>query len=105
MAFFMSFQVYILYSSSQEKFYKGQTFDLRLRVARHNAGYEKSTRSGVPWVLVWSAEKESRGDALILEKKLKNLSRERLIAFVRKYCEGSSAEGLEIVARVGGFDP
>ncbi|MFV0269103.1 MAG: GIY-YIG nuclease family protein, partial [Draconibacterium sp.] len=72
----MSFTVYILYSPGTDAYYKGQTSDLQDRIWRHNAGYEKATRIGAPWELVWSAEKETRGEALILEKKLKNLSRE-----------------------------
>ncbi len=101
----MRFQVYILYSPTQNKLYKGQTSDLELRTKRHNAGYEKSTRFGVPWILVWSAVKETRKEALLLEKKLKNLTRKRLIAFIHKYSDGISPEGLKIVDQTGGFDP
>ena len=81
----MSYSVYILYSSSIDSYYKGQTSDLKDRIRRHNAGYEKATKAGIPWILVWSAIKETRGEALRLERKLKNLSRERTIQFIQKY--------------------
>jgi putative endonuclease len=49
---------------------------------------EKATQSGVPWTLVWSTDKLSRSAAMILERKLKNLTRKRLIDFILKYSEG-----------------
>jgi putative endonuclease len=49
---------------------------------RHNSGIEKSTRAGKPWRLIWSTKKESRSEEVILEKKLKNLSRKKLIVFL-----------------------
>ncbi|WP_367182411.1 GIY-YIG nuclease family protein, partial [Winogradskyella sp.] len=38
-----------------------------------------------PWKLLWYTEKPSRSEALSLEKKLKNLSKDRLIDFIKKY--------------------
>ena len=81
----MSFWVYIIYSESTDSYYKGQTDNLNERIVRHNNGWEKATKSGVPWKLVWKAEKQDRSEAIILEKKLKNLSRKRLNAFMLKY--------------------
>jgi putative endonuclease len=52
---------------------------------RHNARYEKATASGASWKLIWATQKETRSDALKLEKKLKNLNRERTVAFIEKY--------------------
>ena len=67
------FYVYILFSPSTGKYYVGQTDDLENRLVRHNRGYEKSTSKYVPWVLVWQTTKSSRGEALVLELKLKNV--------------------------------
>ena len=80
----MSCIVYILYSGSSDKYYKGQTTNLEERLFRHNNGYEKSTKGGSPWKLVWYAEKPDRSSAMILEKKLKNLSRKKLVEFIKK---------------------
>ena len=85
---FMSYIVYIIYSESLDTFYKGQTNDIRDRLHRHNMKQEDATRSGVPWRLIWSIEKPSRSEAVILEKKLKNLSRKKLMEFILKYPEG-----------------
>ena len=80
----MSCIVYILYSGSSDKYYKGQTTNLEERLFRHNNGYEKSTKGGSHWELVWYAEKPDRSSAMILEKKLKNLSRKKLVEFIKK---------------------
>jgi putative endonuclease len=82
------YYVYILYSISTGRFYKGQTSNLEVRLKRHNSGSEKYTCKGTPWKLVFSIKKNSRSEALILEKKLKHLSRQRTINFMLKYNEG-----------------
>jgi putative endonuclease len=84
----MSYHVYVLYSLSVDKFYKGYTNNLEERIYRHNSGREISTKSGAPWSLIWTTEKESASKAIILERKLKNLSRQRLLIFMNKYDTG-----------------
>ena len=81
----MCYFVYILYSKSIDVYYKGQTADLEDRIKRHNNKQEKATRNGVPWDLVWYSKKSTRSEAIILESKLKNLSRERLIRFIKNH--------------------
>jgi putative endonuclease len=82
----MQFFVYILYSETFEKFYIGQTNNLTDRLNRHNSGYEKSTSPYIPWKMVWFTEKSSREEVMILEKKLKNLSKQRILLFIEKHC-------------------
>jgi len=79
--------VYILQSEKTFEFYKGQAADIHERVKRHNMGIETATKHGVPWILIWFVKKTTRSEAVILEKKLKNLSRERTIRFIEKYHE------------------
>ena len=79
------YYVYILYSESFDKFYIGQTNDLDDRIKRHNAGSESYTKRFVPWILKWSTQKPTRAEAMALEKKLKNLSKKRLLIFMEKY--------------------
>jgi putative endonuclease len=86
--FLMCYTVYIIYSKSSDTYYKGQTKDIFDRLSRHNNGQEKASRHGLPWKLLWSCEKPDRSSAIILEKKLKNLSRDRLIEFILKHPEG-----------------
>jgi len=66
-------------------YYIGQTNDVHNRFARHNAGYEKFTSKFRPWQMIWFCEKPDRAKAMALERKLKNLSKARLRAFIEKY--------------------
>ena len=81
------FYVYVLYSKKLAKFYIGQTSNLGERLKRHNAGWETFTAKGLPWELVWSTSKSCRAEAMALEKKLKNLSQDRIRKFVDKYSD------------------
>ena len=67
----MSYFVYILQSCKNNKYYIGQTKDLEQRVEYHNSGYSKSTKSGVPWKLVFLKEFHTRSEAMKYELKLK----------------------------------
>ena len=88
--FWMSYTVYILRSVNFDRYYIGQTADISDRLQRHNNGREKYTSPYLPWYLIWSAEVESRSEAMILERKLKNLSRARLKLFIEKYSKGKA---------------
>jgi putative endonuclease len=81
----MPVYVYILYSEAFGKYYIGQTNNISDRLNRHNNGYEKATSPYAPWKLLWFTEKSNRGEALLLEKKLKNLSQKRILQFIKKY--------------------
>ncbi len=76
--------VYILESLRDGSFYFGQTRDLNSRLARHNAGLEKYTSKKIPWKILWSCPVPTRGDAIRLERKLKNFkSRKRVLDFIQ----------------------
>jgi len=77
--------VYILYSPGHNRYYIGQTDDFEVRFVRHNNGSEKSTKPYVPWQKVCVIEKKNRSEAVILERKLKNLNSEDLKKFIVKY--------------------
>ena len=79
------YYIYILYSESFDKYYIGQTSDVSQRLKRHNSDYVNYTKSYVPWILVLYIEKETRSEAMILERKLKNLNRKKLLIFIEKY--------------------
>ena len=83
----MNYYVYILKSEVTGIYYKGVTQDITNRLQEHNSGEMKFTKAYVPWILVGYIEKPNRSQALILERKLKNLSRERLELFIDKYCK------------------
>jgi putative endonuclease len=79
------FFTYILYSERADRYYIGQTNNIAERVDRHNAGFVTSTVPYIPWKLVCFIPKDTRSEAMSLEKKLKNLSKKRLQDFIHKY--------------------
>jgi len=82
------FFVYILYSSKRDRYYVGFTSEIESRVARHNSGSTTSTKSGIPWVLVYSEEFDSKTDAIKREKGIKKMkSRKYIEDLVRKSLE------------------
>ena len=81
----MTYFVYILYSKKLDKYYKGHTNNVDNRLSRHNNGQSTYTKSGIPWTLVLALPKPTKQEAIILEKKLKNLNKNRLEAFIKKY--------------------
>jgi putative endonuclease len=83
------FCTYVLYSSEFNRFYIGQCEDISARLIFHNKGNVRSTKPFLPWTLVGYIEKPNRSDAMILERKLKNLNSEDLKKFILKYFEKS----------------
>ena len=82
----MSYYTYILFSPGSNRYYIGQTQDITKRLIRHNSGREKYTKSYVPWILYAYKCSSTRGEAVILERKLKNLkSTKRLLDFIKAH--------------------
>jgi putative endonuclease len=81
----MNYFVYILSAYEHKRYYKGYTKDLCERLARHNAGKEKSTAPYRPWKLIWFTRKASRSAAVQLELKLKRMSRKKIDAFILRH--------------------
>ena len=76
----MSYSVYILHSLSHDKFYIGQTNDLKARILSHNFLSTNSYTSKYrPWILHYSFEVHSRSNAMALENYLKKKPRTFLI--------------------------
>ena len=65
------FYVYVLWSEKTGRYYTGQTNNLDRRVFQHNSGFEKSTKHGAPWKLVYFEVLESRTEAIKRERFLK----------------------------------
>ncbi|OGE88379.1 MAG: endonuclease [Candidatus Doudnabacteria bacterium RIFCSPLOWO2_02_FULL_49_13] len=68
----MRFYAYILKSQKHGRYYVGSTNDLQDRLKRHNAGYNKSTKDGVPWELVYSETFLTKQEAYKRELKIKS---------------------------------
>ncbi|NNF33006.1 MAG: GIY-YIG nuclease family protein [Saprospiraceae bacterium] len=84
----MNFYVYIIYSTSRNIFYTGISTNPIKRLQYHNNAKDGFTSHGRPWQLLWSTYIGSRSDAEALEKKIKNLSQQRKIHFMKKYHDG-----------------
>ena len=76
----MKFYVYILWSSSPEKFYAGSTSNLEERFLQHHRGQSKFTAKEKPWQLIGNQELSERPDAIRLENKVKKRG-------IKKYLE------------------
>jgi putative endonuclease len=68
----MTYFAYVLFSEPYKKIYIGQTNDLMIRLAKHNAGLVRSTKAYRPWKLVYFEECSTRSEALCREKELKS---------------------------------
>ena len=64
-------KVYIIYSEKIDRYYKGVTEDLPWRVERHNAGWGRFTKRGIPWELVSSEDFETTSEAIKRERAIK----------------------------------
>ena len=74
------YTVYILHSSTLQKYYVGQTQNIDNRLIEHNAGETKSLRTGIPWSLVWQTTVSTRQESMEVEKKIKNIGARRFLA-------------------------
>ena len=77
------FTVYILFSSSIDKYYVGYTNDLERRLTEHNRKKGKYTDGGIPWRLVHQEEYESKSEAMNREKFIKSQkSRQYILSII-----------------------
>jgi putative endonuclease len=63
---------YILYSPNIDKYYTGSTNNLEWRIQRHNQGWGKYTKRGIPWKLVYYETFNNKSNALKRENEIKN---------------------------------
>jgi len=73
------YYVYVLKSLKDGNLYIGQTGNLEKRIAEHNSGMCKSTKSRMPLELIYKEECATRSEAMKREKELKSgKERERI---------------------------
>ena len=68
------YYVYVLKSEKDDKLYIGYTKDLRRRVHQHNTSSSLSTKSRIPFQLVYYEAYLSEKDAKDRERKLKRFA-------------------------------
>ncbi len=73
--------VYIIYSEIIHKYYTGATDDLEWRLQRHNQGWGRYTKCGIPWKIVYTEKFKTKSEALKREREIKRRKS-------RKYIEG-----------------
>ena len=71
--------VYIIHSTSLDKYYKGYSLNPESRVCQHNNNESRYTRNKGPWVLVYKQSYTNKKDALIREKVLKKYSKKQIL--------------------------
>ena len=73
--------VYIIYSSSLDKFYIGSTTDLEARLMQHNSSFFKQsyTAKTNDWELFYSIECDTLTQSLRIEKHLKQMKSRKYI--------------------------
>lgn len=74
----MFFYTYILQSIKHEDLYVGYTTDLKERLKKHNNGFNVSTKSHRPWILIFYEAYRNEKDAKRREKYLKTSQGSRL---------------------------
>jgi len=62
---------YILYSEKFDRYYYGHSSNVDLRLDRHNNGWTKSTKSGIPRKIVYYETFSTKGEAIKRELEVK----------------------------------
>jgi putative endonuclease len=75
----MKYFTYILYSEKIDQYYTGSTIDLIKRLIRHNYGYNRSTKRGIPWKVVYFEEYSTRTEAYKREMEIKRYKKREYI--------------------------
>jgi putative endonuclease len=65
------FYTYVLRSLKDKHLYVGYTKDIQKRLSEHNSGLTKSTKSRLPFELLFFEEFQSRSEAMLRERFLK----------------------------------
>ena len=87
------YYIYILQNTVTKRYYIGSTEDLEARLARHNNGYVKSTKYGVPnWKRVYSESFQSRAEAVQRENQIKKKKSRKYIEWLISQKEDSSTD-------------
>ena len=73
------FYTYILFSPKIGCYYTGHTNNLDDRLRRHNSGYSKAIKKGIPWELVYSETFDSRSEATQRELQIKAMKSRKYI--------------------------
>ncbi|MEK7553648.1 MAG: GIY-YIG nuclease family protein [Patescibacteria group bacterium] len=80
------FYIYIIKSLKTKKYYIGSSSNIEKRLKQHNSYRVKSTKSFVPWELIYTESFTNRNIAVKREQQLKNWkSREAIEKLIKKH--------------------
>ncbi len=68
----MNYFTYIIQSIYKKSYYIGYTHNLASRIDKHNSGSTKSTKSRIPWELVYFEQFETKSEAIKRELEIKS---------------------------------
>ena len=79
--------VYIIYSSSKNSFYIGESMDIENRLTEHNSDLHKFsyTRKAKDWVIFYLLECENKAQAEKIEKHIKRMKSRKYYENLKKY--------------------
>ena len=83
------YYVYILYSPKLNRYYIGQTQDIKERLRQHHFSKDHFTGKSDDWELKYTEEYSSRSDAIVRENSIKAKKSRKYIEFLIQ----NSAEG------------
>jgi len=83
----MSYYLYIIQSEKNGKYYTGSSQDPIVRLQQHNWSRTPSTRTGIPWKLVYTEEFNTRSDAVKREYAIKKKKSRKYIDYLIKSVE------------------
>jgi putative endonuclease len=75
----MNWYVYILRSLKHGGYYVGYTHDKEERLIKHNAGESRSTKSGIPWKMIYDEEYGTKTEAIRRERYIKRQKSKKYI--------------------------
>jgi len=70
---------YILYSNRIDRYYTGHTENLDRRLEEHNRGKTKVIARGIPWIVIYNKEFDTRSEAMRHEKFIKKRGAKRFL--------------------------
>ncbi len=81
--------MYIIYSKRLDRYYTGVTEDdLQWRLERHNQGWGKYTKRGIPWKLVYYETYATKTEALRREREIKRKKSRKYIEELLNHAGG-----------------
>ncbi|MES2479649.1 MAG: GIY-YIG nuclease family protein [Bacteroidota bacterium] len=78
----MNFFCYILFSEKTNKYYVGSCADMVARLQQHNSGRNTSTKSGIPWKVVYTEAFDSNTEARKREAEIKKKKSRKYIEWL-----------------------